>query len=152
MKRVNLYRYIILFISISLIFDFFFIAVEITEGKITSGLTLFDRAFIDKLPFEQYVFSTMIGYNFSLIIYVLGLIPPVLIIALLYFSRTNHKLNLKESNLIFPTAILGLLIYLFLVGLNARYTEDTSAIFCIAKGFLGAYIGIAKYISLIYLT
>lgn len=152
MKRVKLYRMLILFISISLIFDFFFIAVEISDGVITSGLTLFDRAFVDKIPLEQYVLKEHIDHNYSLIFYTIGLISPVIMIALLYFSRTNYKLSLKQSNLILPVSILGLLIYLFLVALNARYVGDTSPIFCITKGFFGAYIGIAKYIGLIYLT
>lgn len=152
MKRVTLFRMLILFISISLIFDFFFIAVEITEGKVVSGLTLFDRAIIDKIPLDDYVLGIHSDHNYSIIIYFLGLVPPILILVLLYFSRTNNRLNIKESNLIFPASILGLLVYLVLVALHSRYMGETSAIFCITKGFLGAYIGIAKYIGLIYLT
>lgn len=152
MKRLDAFRMLILFISISLLFDFFFITTEITEGKIISGLTLFDRAIIDKVPLEQYVLGSSINHNYSIPVFFIALVPPVLVIILLFFSRNNNKMKLKESNLIFPSSILGLLMYLFFVGLHARYVGETSPIFCIAKGFLGAYIGIAKYILLIYLT
>lgn len=152
MKKVEAYRIILLFISISLIFDFFFIVIEISSGRITSGLTIFDRAFIDKIPLGKLFINEEINHNYSNPIYLLTLLSPVLIIVFLFLSRNNRKFKLKESNLIFPISIIGLLIYSLFVIFFARYIDETSAIFCTTKGYFGWLVGILKYAIMVYLT
>ena len=136
-KKVDLYRMILYFIAISLIFDFFFIVVEISNGSITSGLTLFDRAIIEKLPIENIFTTDKAWHNSSFPLYFVALLSPILMIVFLYLTRNNRKFNLKESNLIFPISIIGLLIYSLFVLAFSRYMDDTSALFSITKGYFG---------------
>ncbi len=152
MKRISLFRMLLYIISISLIFDFFFIVVEISDSEIVSGLTLFDRAFIDKRPIEEYVLHVDKDSNFPMIFYLLLLVSPILIIFFLFLTRNNVKFKLKQSNLIFPVAIFGLLAYSVFVLLFARYYTETSAVFSITKGYFGWLVGIVKYALLIYLS
>ena len=152
MKRISLFRMLLYIISISLIFDFFFIVVEISDSEIVSGLTLFDRAFIDKRPIEEYVLHIHEDSNFSMIIYLLLLVSPILILFFLFLTRNNVKFKLKQSNLIFPIAIFGLLAYSVFVSLFARYLTDTPALFSVTKGYFGWLVGIIKYALLIYLS
>ncbi len=154
MLRLRLYRSIICFLAVSLIFDFFFIAVEVSKGQgITSALTLFDKAIIDKTPIECYVYNV---YNVEtappFILFFLNLLSPILILILLYRSIKYVRCNMRQPILLFIVAIIGTIIHLIFVVMFCRFHGETSSIFSITDGYFGAFIGIIKHIAICYFT
>lgn len=154
MERLRIYRSIICFLAVSLIFDFFFLAVEVSKGDgITSALTLFDKAVIYKDPLECYVLNycnTEVAPPF--ILFFLNLLSPIVILILLYRSCKNVRCNLRQPILLFIVAIIGTIIHLISVVMFCRFHGETSSIFSVSEGYFGCLIGIIKHGAICYFT